>query len=805
MPYIDFCLLDADYVMEGEKPVIRLFGLAKNRENVVALERNFRPYFYVEAKEGKEKEVMEKLKNLAIENDKPLAIEEIRKGILGRQKKLLKVTVTNPRNMPKFREAVRGWQDVRETYEHAMPFCRRYLIDKQLCPMGWVEMEGNKIDCALEADEFFEIKNISMTENRAVNLKALAFDIETVGSGGEESIIMISMASTTGYKKLLAYTKIDRKDIGIAQDEKGLIEAFVSEINHANPQIIAGYNTDGFDFPKLVSRAEKYRIKIRIGRDSKGILFRRKGRSISAQITGRIHLDIYSFVESILSQSLTSEVLTLDRVARELLGIGKEKMKWKDIEQAWKTKKGLEKIGEYCMQDSEITLKLFSHLSPLIFELGRVTGSTPFDVCRMTYSQLVESLLIRAANDRGEISLNRPHAEEIRKRRLTGQYKGAYVHPPEKGIHENIIVLDFQSLYPSIIAAHNISPDSLDCGHKECMQNRAPDEDHYFCRKRKGMVTEILEGIINRRVKAKQAMENSRDAEEKGRLFNQQFALKILANAFYGYYGYAGSRWYSRICAQSITSWGRHYIKKVIGIAESHGLRVLYGDTDSLFLKTDEKEQSMRLVESINASIPEIMELELKDIYKRGIFIASRTGAAAKKKYALLDKNDRLIMRGMETRRRDWSRIAKDTQEMVLYHILRDKSPEKAIRAVRATIDKLKGGDADMDDLVIYTQLTKPIEKYEQMSPHVRAAQKIIQRGGAVGVGSTIAYIITTGAGSISERAEPAEEAKNYDADYYINNQVIPAALRILSNIGVKEEDLTGSGESQFSLEGFWK
>ncbi len=805
MPSIEFCPLDADYLVEDGKPVIRLFGVDRKGKNIVLFDRDFRPYFYIEAKDGKEKEIAARLKEVVVESEKPLAIEEVGRGILGKPKKLLKVTITNPRNVPKFREAVKGWQDVRETYEYAVPFYRRYIIDKGIYPMGWVKAEGSKVESNLRSDDFFEISAIAAIKNSMPPLRMLAFDIETVGSGKEESIIMASLADTDGFRKLVTYGKISGRNSMMVQDERSLIEAFVSALNERDPHIIAGYNTDRFDFPRIISRASKLGIDVRIGRDSKGIAFKRKGRIVSCQIAGRVHIDLYSFVESILSQSLTSEVLTLDRVARELLGMGKEKIKWKDIEQAWKTKKGLEKIAEYCMWDSEITLKLSEHLSPLIFELSRITGSTPFDVCRMSYSQLVESLLIRSVNERGEISLNRPVTEEIIKRRMTEPYKGAYVRQPEKGIHDNIVVLDFQSLYPSIIAAYNVSPDKLDCGHQECMQNRPPEEDHYFCKREKGIVTAILEDLIGRRVEAKKAIDKSRNKDEKKRLFNQQFALKILANAFYGYYGYAGSRWYSRICAQSITSWGRYYIKKVIEFAESEGLNVIYGDTDSLFLKTSDRQQALKLARKINAIIPEIMELELKDIYKRGIFIASQTGAAAKKKYALLDRNDRLIMRGMETRRRDWSKIAKDTQEMVLYHILRDRSAEKAIEVVRQTVERLESGKANMDDLVIYTQLAKPLDRYEQMSPHVRAAQKIVQKGGIVVVGSTIAYIITKGSGSISERAEPAEEAKTYDAGYYINNQVIPAAMRILSNIGVREEDLLGITEGQFSLEGFWK
>jgi DNA polymerase elongation subunit (family B) len=168
---------------------------------------------------------------------------------------------------------------------------------------------------------------------------------------------------------------------------------------------------------------------------------------------------------------------------------------------------------------------------------------------------------------------------------------------------------------------------------------------------------------------------------------------------------------------------------------------------------------------------------------------------AAKKKYALLGEDGELVMRGMETRRRDWAKIARDTQERVLMAILKEKSREKAVNIVRDTVESLRKKKVSMDDLVIYTHITRPLSKYEQQGPHVKAARKLVQRGRPVGEGSTISYIITRGSGSISDRAEPAEDAENFDPEYYIYHQVLPPALRILSSLGVTEEDLAGRGK----------
>ncbi|UCD07447.1 MAG: hypothetical protein JSW41_00480 [Candidatus Aenigmatarchaeota archaeon] len=270
---------------------------------------------------------------------------------------------------------------------------------------------------------------------------------------------------------------------------------------------------------------------------------------------------------------------------------------------------------------------------------------------------------------------------------------------------------------------------------------------------------------------------------------NRQYALKVLTNAIYGYYAFAGSRWYSRVCAESITAWGRFYIKKVISMAERMKYMVIYGDTDSLFLKVRSKKRATDFLKRVNRSLPGIMELDFRDLYRSGIFVLGKTGVAAKKRYALIDFDGKITIRGFEKVRRDWAKIAKDTQENVLLAVLKDKSPKKAVKIVKKTIDDIQRNRVDMDDLIIYSQVTRPLSKYEQIGPHVVAARKARERGRVIKEGSTISFVITRGSGSISTRAEPAEDAKNYDPDYYIYHQVIPAALRILSGLGYTEEN----------------
>ncbi|MDO5852443.1 MAG: DNA polymerase domain-containing protein [Methanobacteriaceae archaeon] len=189
------------------------------------------------------------------------------------------------------------------------------------------------------------------------------------------------------------------------------------------------------------------------------------------------------------------------------------------------------------------------------------------------------------------------------------------------------------------------------------------------------------------------------------------------------------------------------------------------------------------LLTTINKDLPEGMELELEGYYNRGFFVS-------KKRYALLDDN-KIEVKGLELVRRDWAPVAKNTQHNILKAILIDASPEKAQKIIKKTLKNLRTGNTPLEDLIIHTKLTKKIENYKQIAPHVIAAKRLIEHGQKVGKGSIIQYIITKGTQPISQRSEPIEYIEHdYDPEYYINNQVLPAVLRIFEAIGYSEEQI---------------
>jgi len=177
---------------------------------------------------------------------------------------------------------------------------------------------------------------------------------------------------------------------------------------------------------------------------------------------------------------------------------------------------------------------------------------------------MVEQLLTIRSFEKNYLIPNKPTEGEVNQRNLQ-TYEGGFVKEPLPGLHENIAVLDFRSLHPTIMIAHNISPETLKCDHSKCESgnNLSPDKD-WFCEEKKGFIPEILEEILANRMEIKKEMKAlPKDSHEYKLLDGQQHALKILLNSHYGYLGYSRARWYSRESARAVTAWSRHYIHAV--------------------------------------------------------------------------------------------------------------------------------------------------------------------------------------------------------------------------------------------------
>ncbi|AIF69486.1 endonuclease [Palaeococcus pacificus DY20341] len=366
-------------------------------------------------------------------------------------------------------------------------------------------------------------------------------------------------------------------------------------------------------------------------------------------------------------------------------------------------------------------------------------------------------------------------------------------------------ILTHNSLYPSIIVTHNVSPDTVE---KEGCKNydKAPIVGYRFCKDFKGFIPSILEELIETRQKIKRKMKATIDPIEKKMLDYRQRAVKILANSYYGYMGYPKARWYSKECAESVTAWGRYYIDMTIKEIEKQGFKVLYADTDGFYATIPgEKVESIKkkakeFLKYINSKLPGMLELEYEGFYVRGFFVT-------KKRYAVIDEEGKITTRGLEVVRRDWSDIAKETQAKVLEAILREGSVEKAAEIVKKVVEDLAKYKVPVEKLVIHEQITRELKDYKATGPHVAIAKRLEARGIKVKPGTVISYVVLKGSGKISDRVILAEEYNpekhKYDPDYYIHNQVLPAVLRILEAFGYKEKDLEYQRMKQTGL-GAW-
>ena len=818
----ELLVIDADYTMIGTRPVVRLFCKDTKGKTVLVQDSTFLPYFYILPKKGKSADLKKKIEKLDTKKleTKILKVEIVEKNWMNEQQKVLKVFIDNPRRVQDMRHAVKHLKEYDDTFEYDITFYKRYIIDKQIEPLNWIEVSGDEVDGdhGLQVDRTIEAIAVKVVDiKKEIKLNVLSFDTEWIDEKGKSKLIMISLADNDSYKKVLTSHEWGEKQsyVEVLKDEKSMIEKFVATVKEKDPDFLVGYNSDGFDIPMLKDLANELKVSLNLGRDNSSVYVVRRGRISSAKTKGRVHIDIFNFISHVLAPSLKSEVLTLNEVSQELLGTGKKKMDYKDMAEIWNTKEDMARLAEYSMWDSELTIKLANLILPQIFALSKFTGQLPFDVCRYTYSQLVEGFFVRNAAADDVITPNRPKTEEIEERRMEPMYRGAIVIEPKKGIHSDVLVFDFRSLYPTIIVTHNIDPWTFN--FKGCKKKYVVPEhkNWYFCADKKGFIPKHLEEVIKLRQQVKQAMKIEKNPNEHMRLNNEQFALKTVANATYGYLAYFGAKWYRRECGAAAASWARHYISKAIEEAKHQGFEIIYGDTDSLMARHPSvtgqqklRDAGEKFAKIVNDKLPGIIELEFRDLYKGGIFVAREKDheAGAKKRYALVDYKGDLEIRGFETVRRDWCELSKRIQREVLVTILRDRDPAKAVKLVRDTVGKIKNGKVELDDLVIFEQITRPLSAYQAIGPHVKAAMKARDRGRPIGEGTVVAFVITKGRGSISDRAEPLEDVKpgQYDPEYYINNQVLPAAMRVLKALGYEEKEVL-SGKIQKKLEAWIK
>jgi len=794
----EFYPLEIGYKSTEEGVYLQLYGRTKDGWQLCVQQAGFEPYLYVLSEKASPEDVANKITAMEImKNDAPVRItrtEIVEKKYLGKKLRCVKAYTKYPGDLSAIRNAIYKTIDAARVFESDLGLVRKALLDKAITPMVLTEAEVEQ-----NSTELIE------------NPKIMAFDIETHKPAGrpanpeENPVLMISLTSDT-LSKTIVSKKFDTSDerIEFVETEFELLKRFEEIISEQKPDILVGYYSDSFDLPYLLRRAEKNHLRLDIGLDYSVPDIERGSETVTS-IAGIVHIDLSKFIRKTIAATLQTQNYGLNSVAKEILSKTREELKTEELAAVYdNSPQELGKFCDYNLVGSDLIFQLTTNLMPNMIELVKLTGVPLHELTRMGFSQLAENYLINRLWELNELIPPSPQRAEMMKRRLES-YQGAFVYQPKPGMYSNIAVFDFRSLYPTIITSHNISPDTLNC---ECCQGRTnvPGEKHWFCKNKKGILSAVVDELISRRLRIKEMI---KAGESSPVLKAREYALKTIANSIYGYLGFYLARWYCRECVQSISSYGRYYITSLIEKANSEGYEVLYSDTDSVFLALNTKpiDSALNFMGLFNMGLPEQMELEYHGFYPRGIFVSTKQGEyGAKKRYALLTRENSLIIKGFETVRRNTSPIARRTQQKLLEITLKENNPQKALDYVKTIIAKIRERKIPIEEMIIFTQLQKRVEEYESIGPHVAIAKKLQEKGIQIGPGSMIGYVICGIGELVRDRAKLPEECSSddYDVDYYINNQIIPSVERILEVIGYSKEDLL-SDKDQKKLNRFFK
>ncbi|VVB82030.1 DNA polymerase [uncultured archaeon] len=790
----EFIPIDYDYFDFEGRNYAKIIGRDSKGKRVCIID-SCEVYFWAILKNGvNQKEIkklcekIEKIKlNVKGRQTEVEKTEVHEKNFLGKKVTAVKIFATNYKDLHDIAEQL-GMPEIEKRRGYDIGFISHYIIEKKLNPLQWYEIEGENlnnslefggIDSALEVDSVIKVNLIKKIEKQNFSAIIVAFDIEADELKiGEGEILMISLVSED-FKKVISWKKHkDIPNVEYVKDEAELLEKFVEYVKKISPDFLTGYFSDGFDIPYLKARADKHKVKLSLGLDGTQPKFSR-GITTTAKIDGIVHIDLLRFIETAYSQYMSSETLSLNEVANEFLGESKKQHEHKHSSKIngdeWTN------YFEYNLQDSILAYKIFEKIWPDLLEFTRIMQEPIFDVSRNGMSTNVEDYILHNLQRFNEIPEKRPTYDEIGERRGRGKYEGAFVLEPKAGLFENLAIFDFTSSYGSVIVTYNLSRSTfLQEPEKDSYNTEVAGKKVYFS-KHPGFFPKMLEEIIEKRRQYKEELKDKPDAIKKAR----SNAFKLLANASYGYLGFFGARYYCEEAAAATAAFARQAVKDAIEKTNNAGFSVIYADTDGFAFTLNKKtrKQTEEFLKKLNSELPGIMELELEDFYKRGIWVTTRTGEfGAKKKYALINDSEKLKIRGFETVRRDWCALARGTQSKILKMILEDGNEKRSFEYIKKIVKEIQERKIDVKEMMVRTQLKKPISEYKSITPHVVAAQKMIEREIPLDIGTVIEYYISETKEKkklVRDKVKLSDEKGEYDIEYYLKHQILPAVENI--------------------------
>ena len=748
------------------RPVIHVYGRLEDGRTFLVREDRQRPHFFIRAADAERARAV----------GAPAAAAVPRRTFDGAP--VCRIVVEVPSDVPALRDRLHTAGI--DTFEADVRFAVRYLIERGIkagCTIHGEPIPGSAVTCVFDNPTL-------RPADVSIDPRVLSFDIETDREG---RLLAISMYGEQVDDVLIVDDRereMPEKAIR-CKSEFDALTAFCDRVRSFDPDVLTGWNIVDFDLTALARIASRVRHPFDLGRDAGPIRLRKAEGyfgSGQASIPGRLVLD---GIDLLRGAFVRMDDYSLDAVSRQVLGEGKAvtgDVRDRIDEILHNYRDDLQAFALYARTDARLAYEIIGKLNlvPLAFARSRLTGMTPDRVAAsiasfdFLYLSELEPLGIVAPSVRGDDS------------RVYAAQQGGHVLAPVAGLHDNVWIFDFKSLYPSVIRTFNIDPLSY-------VASPAPGEDLIETpggafRRKPAILPQLLDALFPRREAARS------DGDEVA-----AHAIKILMNSFYGVLGTPACRFYNPALANSITGTGREILLWSKAWFEAAGFVVLYGDTDSLFVQTTTLapaaacDHGRQVSATLTADlaryvverwrVPSRLELKFEKLYLK-LFLphARHSTRGASKRYAGLRYGDGLNQVefiGMEVVRRDWTALAKEVQRELYRRLFSDQSVDDYLADI---VKRVRSGQLD-DALVYRKNLRKDADEYTATTPpHVAAARKSTQAPRRL-----ISYVMTIAG------PEPLDEVRNpLDREHYVTKQVRPVAEPVLATLGLDFERVIG-------------
>jgi DNA polymerase II len=758
--------------------VVHIHGRTEEGDTFLVRDDRQRPHFYIRSLDAERAHALRAPESF-VSDKHSFAGASVRR-----------LEVDTPQDVPGLRDRLQAGGI--ETFEADVRFALRYLIHRGI--KGGCEIDGEWAPGEGVARVY---TNPLLRPIRVqVEPRVMSFDIETDGKG--DRLLAISLYSP-GIDEVLIVDGGNRtmpERATRCADERAALDAFCDRVKQLDPDVLTGWNVIDFDLTVLQRIAARVNHPFSLGKEP-GALRLRKAEgyfgSGQASIPGRLVLD---GIDLLRGAFVRMDEYSLDAVAREVLGEGKAvsgDVRDRVAEIMHNYEQDLPAFALYARTDARLAFDIVGKLDliRLAFARSQLTGMTPdrvaASIASFDFLYLTELARLGIVAPTVRVDDARAHAAQ----------QGGHVLEPVTGLHRNVWVFDFKSLYPSIIRTLNIDPLSY-------VERPSPGADLIQTAggafgRTPAILPRMLDELFPRREAAKKAGDSV-----------ASHAIKILMNSFYGVLGAPSCRFYNTALVNAITGTGRELLLWSKAWFEAAGFRVLYGDTDSLFVQSGvedpqpARERGRELAVELNSELGRYidgrwrvesrLELEFEKLYLK-LFLpqARHSTRGASKRYAGLlggVNADNVEFVGMEVVRRDWTALAKQVQRELYQRLFADQSVDVYLADV---VKKVRNGDLDAA-LVYRKNRRKDTEEYTTTTPpHVVAARKSTQP-----LGRTISYVMTTAG------AEPLDNIRHpLDREHYVLKQVKPVAEPVLATLGLDFDRVIGDSR-QFDMYSQW-